>query len=88
MLPVVNLLPLLLLAPLPLVHLVAGVVDGGAEVVVVVTRVAGVLAVLLVWFCLVWLVWSQVQVVCTEDLILAGVCCYTGDDLNVLIHIS
>ena len=88
MLPVVDLLPLLLLSPLPLVHLVAGVVDRGVEVVVVVTRVAGVLAVVLVWFGLVWLVWSQLQVVCTEDWILAGVCCYTGHDLNVLSLIS
>ena len=88
MLPVVDLLPLLLLAPLPLVHLVAGVVGGGAEVVVGVTRVAGVLTVVLVWFGLVWMFWSQVQVVCTENWILAGVWCYTGHNLNVLIHIS
>ena len=57
MLPVVDLLSLLLMAPLPLVHLVAGVVDGGAEVVVVVTCVAGVCGgVGMVWFGLVGLV--------------------------------
>ena len=86
LLPVVDLLSLLLMAPLPLVHLVAVVVDCGAEVVVDVTCVAGVLAVVL--YGLVWLVWSQVQAVCAEDWILAGVCCFTGHDLNVLIHIS
>ena len=80
LLPVLVLLPL---APLLRVHLVTGVVDGGAEVVVGVTCVAGVLTVVLVWFG-----WSQVQVVCTENWILAGVCCYTGHNLNVLIHIS
>ena len=63
LLPVLVLLPL---APLLRVHLVVGVVDGGVEVVVGVTCVAGVLTVVLVWFGLVWLVWSQVQVVCTE----------------------
>ena len=86
LLAVVDLLSLFLLAPLPLVHLVAVVVDCGAEVVVDVTCVAGVLAVVL--YGLVWLVCSQVQAVCTEDWILTEVCCFTGHDLNVLIHIS
>ena len=60
-----------------------GVVDGGVEVVVDVTSVAGMLTVVLVWFG-----WSQVQVVCTENWVLAWVYCYTGHDLNVLSLIS